>query len=176
MAENVYKFTTPTYTESAGSDPLMARVKNTVGKALIQHPDGAWEEFSSLPTIFGAGADYLFGRTDRSSRPKGRGFATTADEEGTPLVTPADMGWRSPLRIYRGGRIYFVDDALAEELIDAGYESQLSNIGGAYSDVYGDIYFGDEGSTGTFRIGDEIMLSGRTPEFEQPTYRTAVVE
>lgn len=112
----------------------------------------------SLPGIYDANADYLFGRTTRSTIPQGKGFAVP-NYQGVNLETPQDMGYESPLRLYRGGHVYVINDTLKAELL-AAVTSQEPSGYGAYITSY-------PGST--TNVGDEVMVSGRTSDLEQGT-------
>lgn len=170
-----YRFITPQRVETPLDEvhPLFRRVRNRQGVALVQHPDETWEEFADLPSIFDANADYMFGRTDRSSVPAGKGAGVSTDHVGVALETPEDREFRSPLRIYRGGHVYHIDATLKAELEAAvtdeeanGYGDYIEgpiDLGGVYEDVYDDVYSGY-----AIRRGDEVLVSGRTPEYEQP--------
>lgn len=154
----VYKFETPKRIEiPLGDDPLFSRVTNKAGICLIQRADTcSWEEFDYLPQTLSANADYAYGVTLRSDIPKGKGFAVAQDGSGN-LLNPEDYGYRSPLRIYRGGHVYHLDDTLRQELLDASTTEEPNGYGSYITSV------ADTGQ----RIGDEIMRSGRTAEFEQ---------
>lgn len=150
-----YRFQTPNRIEVPldARHPLFRRIRNRQGICLVQHPDETWEEFEALPSIYDANADYLFGRTDRSSVPAGRGVAVSAGE------TPNTREFRSPLRIYRGGHVYHINDTLKTELEAAETTQESSGYGDYVSDAL-------VVPTGT-PIGDEILVSGRTAEYEQ---------
>lgn len=162
----VYRFQTPSRitVPLSHEHPLFRRVRNTAGVCLVKHADGTWEEFEALPSVYDANADYMFGRTDRSSIPFGRGFAVSAGE------TPNDREFRSPLRIYRGGHVYAIDNVLKDELVNAvtseepgGYDAYITDLS-TWEDVWDDIW-GDGAFVG--KVGDEVLVSGRTPEYEQ---------
>lgn len=157
----VYRFTTPQRIEIPLDEahPLFRRVKNRQGVALVQHPDESWEEFAALPQTYDANADYLFGRTDRSSVPAGRGFGVSTDHVGVAVEDPEDREYRSPLRIYRGGHAYHIDDALKAELEAAETSEE--------PDGYGDYISEALSGADDVPIGDEVLISGRTPEYEQ---------
>jgi hypothetical protein len=139
--------------------PLWMRVKEKQPSAVVQTADGTWAEYVALPSTIDANADYLFGRTDRSPIPGGRGFNVSSDPKGNPVDTIADYGFQSPLRIYRGGHVYCIDDGLRTELLNA-VTTEAPTGYGAY------IVAAPGGSVFT---GDEIIKSGRTMEFEQGT-------
>lgn len=140
-----------------GSHPLWRRVYNRQGVALVKHADGTWAEYPVLPQTLDANADYLFGRSDRSAVPRGKGFGVSQDGRGNNLETPEDREFRSPLRIFRGGHDYKIDDAMKAELEAATTTEQPSGYGAYISASSGEV------------TGDEIQASGRTAEFEQPT-------
>lgn len=134
-------------------------MKNKRGICLYQLQDGTWHESDSLPGNNEANADYMFGRTTRSTIPQGKGFAVP-QYKGANLVTPQAMGFESPLRIYRGGHVYVIDDTLKTELTNAVTTQEPTGYG-AYITAY-------TGPT-TTNIGDEIAVSGRTSDLEQGT-------
>lgn len=147
--------------DGSGGDrsPLWARVSQKQGVAVVKHADGTWAEYPALPSTIEAGADYVFGRTDRSSVPRGRGFGVTQDSHGTNLETPESREFQSPLRIYRGGHVYVINDAMKTELTSAVTTEEAAGYA-AYITAGGTTY-----------TGDEIIASGRTPEYEQPSNR-----
>lgn len=153
----LWTFQTPVRARIPLSDthPLFSRISEPQATALVQHADGTWAEYLDLPQTLEAGADYAFGRTDRSSIPRGKGFGVAQNSQGQNLNTPADYGFQSPLRIYRGGHVYCITSALRTELLNA-VTNEEPNGYGAYMT-----------STGSGKTGDEIMRSGRTMEFEQ---------
>lgn len=154
----VWRFNTPNriLTPLMEDHPLWSRVFNQQGVALVQHSDGSWEEFPDLPGIYDANADYAYGRTDRSSIPRGRGFGVSQDHRGQNLETPEDREFRSPLRIFRGGHVYFISDAL-KAILEAVVTREEALGYGAYI----------TGPVSETETGDEIQLSGRTIEYEQ---------
>ncbi len=152
---------------------IFQRIKNKRGVCLYQIQDGTWHEAESLPGNFDANADYMFGRTTRSSIPSGKGFAVT-NYKGVNLVAPQDMGFESPLRIYRGGHVYVIDDTLKAELVAAVTTQEAGGYGAYISayvpavDTFGDYFFDVFGGANTpVAVGDEIAVSGRTAEYEQ---------
>lgn len=157
---SIWKFQTPARVEQPLSynHPLWCRVREKQGVALVQHADGSWAEYAALPQNIDANADYMFGRTERSQVPRGRGFGVSQDGSGEYYETPNDREWESALRIYRGGHIYYIDDALKAELeaVETAEEP----------DGYGDYIVAEPLESFT---GDEIILSGRTIEYEQGT-------
>lgn len=158
----LWTFRTPNRVSEPLDDrhPLWRRVSNDVGVSLVKEADGTWREYQDLPQHLDAGADYVFGRTDRSSIPTGRGFGVSQDGRGTNLESPNDREQRSPLRIFRGGHTYIISDSLKTEL-----EAVVTTEEPTGYDAYISAAAGDAVET-----GDEIMCSGRTCEREQDTH------
>lgn len=155
----LWLFRTPvrTYRSLDENHPLWARVTQGNGVCLVQLADSSWVEHEALPQAIEAGADYVFGRTDRSSLPSGKGFGVSQDGRGANIEDPEDREHQSPLRIFRGGHDYIISDSLKTTL-EAVVTTEEPNGYDAYISAAPD---------GAVETGDEITLSGRTPEYEQ---------
>lgn len=145
MTTGLYAFNTPGRVqidlEGLGGNvwSLWTRVHRLLPVALVQHQDGSWEEFSSLPFTINGPNKFLYGAS---------GFYNSDN-----------VSFDDPIRVYLGGHQYYVAEAQRAELL-AAVTAQEPTGYGAYLAASPD---------GACETGDEFMASGKDTDKEGPT-------
>lgn len=124
---------------------LWTRVSFYAGSTLVQKSDTMWVQFDviSSATEDSASSKFWFG-------PQGFGGLNTVTNP-----TSATMGYNTPLRVYKGGHVYVIDDALRTELLAATTTQHASGYGAFITNA----------PAGAKFTGDEILASGWVAEF-----------
>jgi hypothetical protein len=127
---------------------LWTRVSFYAGSTVVQKSDATWVQYDVFgnPTEEEAASKFWFG-------PQGFGGLNTVTNP-----TSATFGYNTPIRVYKGGHVYVIDDALRTELLAA---STVQHSGG-----YG--AFITNAPSGAAFTGDEIIASGWVAEFGRP--------
>lgn len=127
---------------------LWTRVSFRAGSTLVQKSDATWAQYDvfSPATEDGASSKFWFG-------PQGFGGLNTVT---TP--TSATMGYNTPLRVYKGGHVYVINDALKTELLAAVTTQHATGYGTYITNA----------PAGAAFTGDEILASGWVSEFGRP--------
>jgi hypothetical protein len=147
----LWRFITPVaYRAPLEDRPIMSlwtRVKSDTGSTVIQKTDNTWAQFDGAwPQTLDSSVLYFFG-------PKG--FAGLSQAP----ITSAALGFDSCKRLYLGGHVYIINDALKSELLSAVTQQYPSGYGS----------FIVSAPVGAQETGDEIMKSGRNSTFDQNT-------
>jgi hypothetical protein len=124
---------------------LWTRVSFPAGSTVVQKSDSTWAQYDviSPSTEDGASSKFWFG-------PQGFGGLNTITSP-----TSATMGYNTPLRVYKGGHVYVIDDALKNELTAASTTQHTGGYGAYITNA----------PTGAKFTGDEILASGWVSEF-----------
>jgi hypothetical protein len=145
----LFTFTPPSdVTRTYENRPILSlwtRVSFRAGSTLVQRSDATWAQYDviSPSTEDGASSKFFFG-------PQGFGGLNTLTSP-----TSATMGYNTPLRVYKGGHVYVIDDALKTELTAAVTTQHAGGYGAFITNA----------PAGAAFTGDEILASGWVSEF-----------